>query len=75
LLVEMPERPITEYPIGIYRDEVVVWQLGEFREERAVMALQRIATFDPKTSEEGPFGQTRQRLVAPAQEALRKIRG
>ena len=32
LLAAIPEKPATEYPIGAYRDEVVVWQLGEFRD-------------------------------------------
>jgi hypothetical protein len=75
LLAAMAEQPATEYPIGIYRDEVVVWQLGEFREERAVAELQRIASFDPHASETGPFGRTRQHLIAMAQEALAKIQG
>jgi hypothetical protein len=71
----MLEHPATEYPIGIYRDELVIWQLGEFQEKRAVAELQRIASFDPNASEEGPFGRTRHRLVALAQDALTKIQG
>ena len=39
LLDQMGEEPISEYPIGIYADELVVWQLGEFREPRAVQRL------------------------------------
>lgn len=73
LLAAVQEQPATEYPIGAYRDEVVVWQLGEFREARAVADLKRLAGFDPAASEEGPFGRTRRRLVALAQEALGKI--
>jgi hypothetical protein len=75
LLAAMLEQPATEYPIGIYRDEIVIWQLGEFREVRAIGELQRIASFDPDASEPGPFGRTRQRLVELAQEALDKIVG
>jgi len=73
LLSEMQERPATEYPIGVYRDEVIVWQLGEFRESRTVEGLRRIAAFDPTASESGPFGRNREKLVALAHEALSKI--
>jgi hypothetical protein len=75
LLPEMGQQPASEYPIGIYTDEVVVWQLGEFREPRAVDELRRIASFDPATGESGPFGRTRQGLVQLAREALAKIEG
>jgi hypothetical protein len=44
LLAGMGQQPASEYPIGIYSDEVVVWQLGEFREPRAVEGLRRIAS-------------------------------
>ena len=73
LLDGMEEEPRSEYPIGRYSDEVVVWQLGEFRETRAVEGLRRIASFDPNSAEAGPFGRTRQSLVQLAAEALTKI--
>lgn len=73
LLCEMDEQPNSEYPIGVYADEVVVWQLGEFREVRAVKQLQRIASFPPESAEAGPFGRTRSNLLQLAKEALRKI--
>jgi hypothetical protein len=73
LLAAIQERPATEYPIGIYRDEVMVWQLGEFREARAAEGLRRIAAFDPSAKESGPFGRNRARLVTLAREALPKI--
>ena len=72
-LDQIEEQPRSEYPIGIYADEVIVWQLGEFRESRALEGLRRIASFDPKTSESG-FGRTRQTLVQLALEALEKIK-
>lgn len=75
LLAGMMEKPATEYPIGSYADEVIVWQLGEFREIRAVEGLRRIANFDPLAAEAGPFGRTREGLVALAREVLRKIKG
>lgn len=73
LLEQMEEEPHSEYPLGIYSDEIVVWQLGEFREARAIEHLRRIASFDTVTTEDGPFGRTRQNLVEAAREALKKI--
>ena len=73
LLDRIEETPATEYPIGIYRDEVVVRQLGEFREARAVAGLTRIARFSPTSREAGPFGRRRGKLVALAQQALARI--
>jgi hypothetical protein len=74
LLRGIGQQPAEEYPIGAYADELVVWQLGEFREARAVPDLQRIAAFPPDTPA-GRFGRTRASLVAAAEEALSKIRG
>jgi hypothetical protein len=73
LLEPMQETPDSEYPLGIYADEIVVWQLGEFRETRAVDSLRHIVAFDPASSEDGPFGRTRAGLVEAAKEALAKI--
>jgi hypothetical protein len=75
LLQSIKERPASEYPIGAYLDEVVVWQLGEFRETRAVPDLRRLVGFDPLAAEVGPFGRTRSSLVALAEQALGKIEG
>lgn len=69
------EQPATEYPIGVYTDEIAVWQLGEFRDARAVESLRRIASFRPDSAETGPFGRTRHNLVRLAREALEKIGG
>jgi hypothetical protein len=74
LLAEIEERPESEYPIGIYRDEVVVWQLGEFREARAVEGLRRLPGFAPEATEAGPLGRTRRGLGAQARTALLMIR-
>jgi hypothetical protein len=73
LLNQLQEQPGSEYPIGAYADEVVVWQLGEFKESRGADALRRVASFDPNSAEAGPFGRTRRGLVQLAREALRKI--
>ena len=51
------------YPIGIRLGETIVWQLGEFGEQRAVEGLERI-----REHGEGP-------LADAASEALAKIRG
>jgi hypothetical protein len=74
LLEEMPERPKSEYPHGIYRDELVIWQLGEFREARARPGLERIAGLRPGAPV-GPFGRTRQTAIAAAKAALARIEG
>jgi len=73
LLDGMREKPHSEYPMGVHTDEVVVWQLGEFRELRAVEPLRRIAAFNPAAAAGGPSGHTRQSLVELAREALAKI--
>ena len=73
LLGGMAEQPQTEYPIGLYLDDIVVWQLGEFRERRAVAHLRRIASFRPDAADAGPFGRTRAEIARLAQEALDKM--
>jgi hypothetical protein len=73
LIHQMGEQPKSEYPIGIYCDEIVVWQLGELRETRAVEQLKRIASFNPDAKESGPFDRTREALMQIAKEALEKI--
>jgi hypothetical protein len=73
LLREIKAKPASEYPIGMYADEVAVWQLGKFLELRAVAELQRIRSFDPDTAEDGPFRRTRHELVVLAREVLAKI--
>ena len=75
LLAEIQEQPKEEYPIGIYRDEVVVWQLGEFREQRAGRNLERIANFDPRATTSKPLRRSRDSLVEAARQALIKISG
>ncbi len=75
LLAAQEPRPGSEYPIGMYTDEVVVWQLGEFREARAMDDLRRIAAFEPAAAEPGPFGRTRQELVDLARRAIARIEG
>jgi hypothetical protein len=74
LLREMPEQPTDDFPAGWSLDEAVVWQVGEFRERRAVPDLERIAGFRPEVTSSGPHCRTRNTTVMLAREALRKIR-
>ena len=74
LLARIEEQPRQEYPIGVYRDEVVVWQLGEFRDERAIVGLERVSSFKPQATTGEPFRRTRSSLVSAARDALGKIR-
>lgn len=73
LLANIAEQPTNEYPIGIYRDEIVIWQLGEFKEQRAIEHLQRIANFEPNAETGEPFHRSRQSTVRAAIAALQKI--
>lgn len=73
LVAKIEEQPASEYPIGIYRDELVVWQLGELRERQAIPQLQRIAAFRAEATDGPPFNRTRQTLVRLAAEALARI--
>ena len=75
LLARIKEQPNQEYPIGIYRDELVAWQLGEFREQRATSDLERIAKFDSRPSAGEPLRRSRASLVKVAEVALMKISG
>jgi hypothetical protein len=50
----------------------VVWQLGEFREERALKDLHRVASFDVSAKEE-TFSRTRKAMVSLAKDAIAKI--
>ena len=75
LLEAIEEQPKNEYPIGIYLDEMVVLQLGEFRERRAMAGLERIVQFSPSRSTGEPFNRTRESLVKLARQALAKING
>lgn len=72
LLSEVEERPSDEYPIGPSLAKIVIGQLAEFRETRAVSDLERIAAFDPNTKNR--FGADQRRIIDAANGALRKIK-
>jgi hypothetical protein len=73
LLAAVEEQPRPEYPLGPQRDEIVVWQLGEFGEKRAIPHLERVTAFDPQLTLGEPLFPRRTRLVQTAREALGKI--
>ena len=75
LLRQIEENLQSEYPIGISVDDTVVWQLGEFREKRAVDELRRIIGFSTDKEYEDGYGLkwTRRKAVQLAHEALEKI--
>lgn len=73
LLTRITEQPADEYPTGTYTDELVVWQLGQFKEARAVPDLRRVLTFSPAAATERPFRRTRESLIAAAKSALAAI--
>ena len=72
LLGSIKQEAAEEYPMGSYIDEVVVWQLGEFRESRAAADLRRIAAFSSQPTY-GRARRTRASEVALAHRALNKI--
>jgi hypothetical protein len=73
LLEAIDEEPVVEYPSGVPTDEVIVWQLGEFREKRAIHGLRRILGFNPSASSGGPTVRTRESLIQAARDAISKI--
>lgn len=56
------------------REDVVIWQLGEFKETRAIPDLERIAHFDPATQTDDVLRSNRAITVGLAKQALKKIR-
>ena len=68
------EIPAGEYPIGIGLDIAVIAQLGEFGEERALPALERILRFPPEQNNRDVSFTPRRHLDQAAREALESIR-
>jgi len=73
LLGRVGKRPSPEYPMGIYGEEIVIWQLGEFVERRALELLHKISKYDPDSPEVGPFKRTRKSTIEEAFAAIKKI--
>jgi hypothetical protein len=76
LLKRRAERkePPLEYHAGFYLDEVLIAQLAEFKEERAVEDLKRLAALDTQPSPHPIFRDNRRTVVA-AKIALQVITG
>jgi len=75
LLHAMPDVPVEEYPAGAPLDVVVIRQLGELREERALPDLERIARLDPRIAGGGQFPRNRYNVVLAAMKAIDLILG
>jgi len=78
LLRQIEEELQPQYPAGASLDDTAIWQLGEFRETRAVDELRRIEGFSStKGYKVGPFKEkmTRRGTVQLAREALEKMEG
>lgn len=72
LLHKIQEQPRREYGIGyIFFDDAVIWQVGEFLDERALDDLGRIAAFDKALDVSG--GRKNQFTVLFAEDAILKI--
>jgi hypothetical protein len=75
LLANAVEYQASEYPAVPSLAEAVIWQLGEFREPRAVPYLTSLLTVVPKYEENGLMTAHVKRLPWWAEQALAKIRG
>ena len=75
LLANAVEYQASEYPAIPSLAEAVIWQLGEFREQRAVPHLTRLLTVAPAYEENGLMTEHVQRLPRWAARALAQIRG
>src|SRR5262249_8212629 len=75
ILSDIKEIPEPEYLAGFAVDDMAIWQMGEFREQRAVQQLEKIVQFDPNSQSPGKFPRTRKKTVELAQTALAKIQG
>jgi hypothetical protein len=73
LLAELAEPPTEPYSREAHVAWLVIWQLGEFREARAIPGLTGIADWVPDSSDT-PVGGQRTGLIESAREALEKIR-
>jgi len=78
LLNLIQDGPQEEYTSPHFQDAIIVWQLGEFREERAVPSLRRIVAFKSESSKRetwDPQTQSPRSLIKAARTALVKILG
>jgi hypothetical protein len=72
-LSAIEETPPPTYPCGATFDDTVIWQLGDFREVRALRELERVACFDPTLTRGGPFTRHQAGTIVLAREALAQV--
>ncbi|MFZ4574506.1 MAG: hypothetical protein ACOYN0_08925 [Phycisphaerales bacterium] len=76
LLAEIPETPKPEYPAGLSLDQVLIRQVIEWKEPRAIPHLERIAAFAVGPVEpDNIFVRDRSQLVKLATLGIAIIRG
>ena len=74
LLHNIQEEPSEEYGNGkAYTPDIVIWQLGEFMEQRALDDLWRIAAFDQTLTLRYESDRINERRVRFAEDAILKI--
>jgi hypothetical protein len=74
LLHDIQEEPREEYGNGFaYIPDIVIWQLGEFMEQRALDGLWRIAAFDQTLKLRYGSDRINERRVRFAEDAILKI--
>lgn len=73
-LADVAANPRPDYPSGMSFGGVVMWQLGEFREVRALPLLETIANSSFSGEGMGVFGEHLKRLPHHARLAIEKIR-
>lgn len=76
LVQEIPQTPAPAFPTVTKTEEMAIYQVGAFRDRRAIPALRRIAAFDPDASAgEQPYFHDRRYAVAFAIHALASLEG
>ena len=73
-LADVASNAREEYPAGPSFGEVVMWQLAEFREARALPLLERIAAGAPEGKVVGTFVEHLARFPDAARAAIERIR-
>ncbi len=76
LLHQIPEQPTEQYPIGLSLETVIIWQLAEWEEHRALPGLERIMGFgDVPEDPDRPFARDQAQLKIAAGSARSQILG
>lgn len=77
LLARIPEQPGETYPAGLSMEATALLQVGEWREERALPAIDRIIAFDPapEGGAKGYFARNQKGLILLARRVRARITG